>query len=186
MGGANFYWVDELGVDESGVDEPGTHRWIYQGEWQFVVDNLLFARLCIPNNGTSRWAYHTVSREQRFRSKIKSIINRDSRKYRIMPALWFSVPSFKQLCRKTNETITCTHTHTHDDDYNMPPGLCPPRHNKAQCVLCECSDNALQCCFIHKLQWYNNSHFFLAICRDAWACVYVPCFLGIPRKPTIL
>ena len=99
-----------------------------------------FTLLWMADNGTSRWAYHAVSRKQHFRSKIWSMeIQKNI--YRIMHVLQFSAPSFQQLCRKTSERITHghTHAHTHTHDLCMPQGLRPPgRHNEYSMKIIPC------------------------------------------------
>ena len=81
----------------------------------------------------SRVANHAITRQQCIDSKIYRIEIEDNY-YGIRPMLKFLALSFQPLQRNKRQRHTCTHTHTHThDDYCMPLGLRPPRHNYKSC-----------------------------------------------------
>ena len=88
-----------------------------------VVDSLLFSELWMANNGTSRWAYHAISKEQCLRSKIWPIEIQENTALCMYCNFQHQVFSSCAENERKNNTQTRTH-----DDYHMPPGLRPPRH----------------------------------------------------------
>ena len=90
----------------------------------------------------SRWTNHAITRQQRIDSKI--LQNRDWRYCSLWPMLKFLALTFSR-CRETARE-TYTHTHT-QDDYRMPPGLCPPRYNNPTIHVC----TDLRCCSVGQL-----------------------------------